>query len=115
VIREDVVLTASHCAYSLMERRARGLDLIVTNDPVLDPAACGCGVEIDRLVSKSAVAEIVLNPAFDNSFQDEVSALRIAGGLSGIASNDVPALPAAGRAGGDDRRHLVRPDPPPDE
>jgi hypothetical protein len=83
-----VVLTASHC---LAGFQGSGWQILVTNDSTLQQDSFGW-LPIPTLTTVQAVASIVLNPAYKNGYDHDVSAVVLASPIN-VAPAALPTLP----------------------
>lgn len=99
VIRERVVLTASHCADYALEIAGTypNVTFAVTNDPVLPADQTQGWFRLADLTSMQLVADegVKLNPSYKN-VRDDVSVVLLKAALSNAGSDTWPRIPDAG-------------------
>lgn len=91
LLSDKVVLTASHCLAFALNLQQAGWQILVTNDSTLQQDSAGW-LPISSLTTVEPSASIVLNPAYKQGFDHDVSALVIASPIN-VAASDLPVLP----------------------
>ncbi|WP_310063016.1 S1 family peptidase [Lysobacter niastensis] len=86
-----VVLTASHCLQAALFFQQSGSQILATNDSQLQQDSAGW-LPISTLIKVSAAASIVLNPAYRNGYDHDVSAMVLASPID-VPADAFPALP----------------------